>query len=206
MSHDHDSGDTELGHVRTLFESSIDTKRRAAAHMPDAVLRAARAMQSCLHEGGKILACGNGGSAADAQHFAAELVNRFEHERRALAAVALTTDSSTLTSVANDRDYTEVFARQVEALGRPGDVLLAISTSGNSPNVEAALAAAHAAAMPVVLLGGRDGGRAATMLHDRDVELRVPSESTARIQEVHLLLLHCLCSLLDRWVERRDTA
>ena len=191
-------------HVSALFADSIDAKRRAAGVLPGPVAEAAARMRGCLAAGGRVLACGNGGSAADAQHFAAELVNRFETDRPPLAALALTTDSSTLTSVANDLDYSQIFARQVEALGRPGDVLLAITTSGNSDNVEAAIAAAHAGDLVVVLLSGRDGGRAGAALLDGDVELRVPADSTARIQEVHLLILHCLCSLLDRWVEERE--
>ena len=197
------SGDARIpadtAHIEALFQDSIEVKRRAAAVLPGRIAAAARAMQRALAAGGKVLCCGNGGSAADAQHFAAELVNRFECERPALAALALTTDSSNLTSIANDRSYERVFARQVEALGRRGDVLLAISTSGNSPSVERAIETARRAGMVVVLLGGRDGGRAAKLLGDDDVELRVPDGSTARIQEVHLLAMHCLCSLLDRW-------
>ncbi len=193
----------ETALVSALFAASIEAKRRAMAAMPAQVVAAARLMQRALDAGGKVLACGNGGSAADAQHFAAELVNRFECERRALAAVALTTDSSALTSIANDRSYEQVFARQVQALGRPGDVLLAISTSGNSPNVEQAVTAAREGGLAVVLLDGRDGGRAAALLGPGDVELRVPDPSTARIQEVHLLLMHCMCSLIDRWTTGR---
>lgn len=191
-------------HVAALFEASIEAKRRSAPLLAGPVVRAARLMHGRLARGGKILCCGNGGSAADAQHFAAELLNRFECERPALAAIALTTDASTLTSVANDRDFTQVFARQVEALAQPADVLLAITTSGNSPNVEAAMQAAGTRGAAVVLLTGRAGGRARRLLRDDDVELCVAHESTARIQEVHILLLHCLCSLLDRWVEGRD--
>ncbi len=154
-------------------------------------------MAASLEADGKILACGNGGSAGDAQHFAAELVGRFERERGGLAAVALTTDSSILTAVANDYDYTRIFSKQVEALGRRGDVLLAISTSGNSANVIAAVAAAHARGVRVVALTGKDGGGIAKLLRTDDIELRVPAERTARIQEVHLLALHCLCDGID---------
>jgi D-sedoheptulose 7-phosphate isomerase len=193
-----------IEHVATLFEASIAAKRRSGPLLAGPVVRAARMMHERLSRGGKILCCGNGGSAADAQHFAAELLNRFECERPALAAIALSTDTSTLTSVANDRDFTQVFARQLEALAHPGDVLLAITTSGNSPNVEAAIRIACTRGASVVLLTGRDGGRARGLLREHDVELCVAHDSTARIQEVHILLLHCLCSLLDQWVEGRD--
>jgi len=154
-------------------------------------------MVRCLRQDGKILACGNGGSAADAQHFSAELLNRFEVERPGLAAMALTTDSSTLTSIANDYDYKLVFSKQVRALGHAGDVLLAISTSGNSPNVIAAIEAAHECDMQVVALTGRNGGRMGELLKAEDVHICVPAASTARIQEVHLLTLHCLCDGID---------
>jgi D-sedoheptulose 7-phosphate isomerase len=151
----------------------------------------------CLQEDGKILSCGNGGSAADAQHFSAELLNRFEVERPGLAAMALSTDSSTLTSIANDYDYNQVFSKQVRALGRAGDVLLAISTSGNSANVVAAVAAAHECDMRVVALTGRNGGKIGELLRPDDVHICVPATNTARIQEVHLLSIHCLCDGID---------
>ena len=154
-------------------------------------------MFHCLMNEGKILACGNGGSAADSQHFSAELLNRFERERPGLAAMALTTDTSTLTSIANDYDYNQVFSKQVRALGHAGDVLLAISTSGNSPNVMAAVDAAHERQMSVVALTGRNGGKMAAQLGADDVHICVPSQVTARIQEVHLLCLHCLCDAID---------
>jgi D-sedoheptulose 7-phosphate isomerase len=144
-----------------------------------------------------VLSCGNGGSAADAQHFASEMVNRFEHERPGLPAIALTTDSSTLTSIANDYAYDLVFAKQVRALGQPTDVLVAITTSGNSPSIAAAVEAAHEQDLAVVALTGREGGRLAGLLREGDVEIRVPADSTARIQEVHLLVIHCLCDLID---------
>ena len=166
--------------------------------MADPIAAAIDAMTHSLMSNGKILACGNGGSAADAQHFAAELLNRFELERPPLAALALTTDSSTLTSIANDYDFSQVFSKQVRALGQPGDVLLAISTSGNSANVIQAIQAAHDREMLVVALTGRDGGGMASLLLPEDVEIRVPSKVTARIQEVHLLAIHCLCDLIDR--------
>ncbi len=151
-----------------------------------------------MMEGGKTLSCGNGGSAADAQHFSSEMLNRFDRERSGLPAFALTTDSSTITSIANDYDYEEIFAKQVRALGQPGDVLLAISTSGASPNVNAAIEAAHEREMYVIALSGKNGGRMAALLSDDDKEIRVPSETTARIQEVHLLVIHCLCDLIDQ--------
>jgi D-sedoheptulose 7-phosphate isomerase len=161
------------------------------------IASAVQLMVRCLQQDGKILACGNGGSAADAQHFSAELLNRFEVERPGLAAMALTTDSSTLTSIANDYDFTQVFSKQVRALGHAGDVLLAISTSGNSPNVVAAVEAAHECDMQVVALTGRNGGKMGEILKVEDVHVCVPATSTARIQEVHLLTLHCLCDGID---------
>ncbi|HET7586620.1 MAG TPA: phosphoheptose isomerase [Gammaproteobacteria bacterium] len=183
--------------VKQLFDASINTKQRARDALAPAIVRAARLMTDSLKSGGKILSCGNGGSAADAQHFAAELLNRFEKERPPLAAVALTTDSSTLTSIANDYSYDEVFSKQVSGLGRKGDVLFAISTSGNSGNVMRAVETAHKQGVAVVALTGRDGGEIGAALNDDDVEIRVPAESTARVQEVHLLVLHCLCDLID---------
>jgi len=183
--------------VRSQFEASISVKREAAAPLAPAVARAAAVMTDCLLNNGKILSCGNGGSAADAQHFSSEMLNRFEMERPGLPAVALTTDTSTLTSIANDYSYAEVFAKQVRALGQPADVLLAISTSGNSESVNLAVTAAHERDMKVVALSGRQGGDLAGLLSGGDVEIRVPAESTARIQEVHLLIIHCLCDLID---------
>jgi D-sedoheptulose 7-phosphate isomerase len=166
--------------------------------LPDDIVRASRLMVESLQNEGKILSCGNGGSAGDAQHFSSELLNRFEMERPGLPAMALTTDSSTLTSIANDYSYEEVFSKQVRALGHAGDVLLAISTSGNSGNVIAAIRAAHERDMRVVALTGRDGGDMAELYLPGDVELRVPADVTARIQEVHLVLIHCLCDLIDQ--------
>jgi D-sedoheptulose 7-phosphate isomerase len=178
------------------FRESIAVKQSSAELAP-LIAAAARLMtQSLLHDG-KILSCGNGGSAADAQHFSGELLNRFELERPGLPAFALTTDSSTMTSIANDYEFNEVFAKQVRALGQPDDVLLAISTSGNSENVLRAIHAAHERGMRVVALTGRDGGPIGQALHAEDVELRVPAQRTCRIQEVHLLIIHCLCDLID---------
>jgi len=182
--------------VRRHFQESIATKQNAIALAP-VITAAAATMTRCLLEDGKILSCGNGGSAADAQHFSSELLNRFELERPGLPAMALTTDSSTLTSIANDYAFAEVFAKQVRALGQPTDVLLAISTSGNSENVLRAIQAAHERGLRVVALTGRDGGTIAGSLGPDDIEIRVPAERTCRIQEVHLLVIHCLCDLID---------
>lgn len=184
--------------VAELFSDSIEIKQRAAEVLCPVVAEVAEALIKCLVDGHKLLVCGNGGSAADAQHFAAEMLNRFEAERPGLPAIALTTDSSTLTSIANDYQFSDVFARQVRALGQSGDVILCITTSGGSANIVSAIEAAHDRDMPVVLLSGRDGGAAAVALAQGDLEIRVPSDSTARTQEVHILVLHCLCDLIDR--------
>lgn len=184
--------------IRQMFQASIDTKQQAMEVLVPFIEHASQLMVHSLLNEGKILACGNGGSAGDSQHFSSELLNRFERERPSLPAIALTTDSSTITSIANDYSYNEVFSKQIRALGRPGDVLLAISTSGNSANVIQAIQAAHDREMVVVALTGRDGGGMASLLLPEDVEIRVPSKVTARIQEVHLLAIHCLCDLIDR--------
>lgn len=184
--------------VKEHFAESMSTKQAAADVLAPAIVRAGQLMSQSLLDEGRIFSCGNGGSAADSQHFSAELINRFEMERPALPAIALTTDSSALTSIANDYSYDDIFAKQISALGRDNDVLLAISTSGNSENVNRAIDAAHERAVKVVALSGRDGGRMAGLLTENDVEIRVPAERTARIQEVHILVLHCLCDLIDR--------
>lgn len=183
--------------VSKHFDDSAAVKIQSKPVMAEPIARAAQAMVDCLMHDGKILVCGNGGSAADSQHFAAELINRFEVERPGLPAIALTTDSSVLTSIANDYDYKQIFSKQVRALGMEGDVLLAISTSGNSPNVVEAITAAHERGMVVVALTGGEGGQMAAMLHEKDFNLCVPAKRTARIQEVHLLTLHCLCDVID---------
>jgi D-sedoheptulose 7-phosphate isomerase len=188
---------TLLGRVAAHFAESARLKAQAAETLGEPVARAGVLLAQSLRSGGKALACGNGGSAADAQHFAAELVNRFEVERPPLAAVALTTDTSTLTSIANDYAYQQVFSKQVRAIGRRGDVLLAISTSGNSANVIEAIAVAHELGVHVIALTGNTGGKMAGMLKGNDVHICVPHKSTARIQEVHLLVLHCLCDAID---------
>jgi D-sedoheptulose 7-phosphate isomerase len=179
------------------FKDSAELKLKVKDALAKPIAEGAQIFFDCVTNDGKILCCGNGGSAADAQHFAAELLNRFEKERPGLACVALTTDSSVLTSIANDYDYNQIFSKQVRALGLPGDSLLAISTSGNSPNVLAAIHAAHERSMRVVVLTGRDGGEMARALNDRDILICVDGQSTARIQEVHLLTLHCLCDIID---------
>ncbi len=183
--------------IQQHFIDSADLKYQSAQGLSKPIAAAVQAILVSVTSGGKVLACGNGGSAADAQHFAAEFVGRFERERPELGAVALTTDSSILTAVANDYGYEQVFARQVRALGLAGDVLLAISTSGNSASVLAAVEAAHAREMTVVALTGRGGGKMAGALRETDVHICVPHERTARIQEVHLLTLHCLCDGVD---------
>jgi D-sedoheptulose 7-phosphate isomerase len=185
--------DRILGH----FHASAQTKLDVAEALAPQIEQAARHMVHSLAQGGKILACGNGGSAADAQHFASKMLNRFEQERPGLAAIALTTDTSTLTSIANDYAYDQVFARQIKALGQPGDILLAISSSGNSPNVLQAVAAAHSRNIPVIAMTGHSGGGLAEQMQGDDVFLCVPAQSTARIQEVHLLIIHCLCDAVD---------
>jgi len=179
------------------FKDSAELKLKVKDELAKPIAEGAQLFFDCVTNDGKILACGNGGSAADAQHFAAELLNRFEKERPGLACVALTTDSSVLTSIANDYDYNQVFSKQVRALGLPGDSLLAISTSGHSPNVVAAIRAAHERSMRVVALTGRDGGEMVGALHPDDVLICVDAKSTARIQEVHLLSLHCICDVID---------
>lgn len=186
--------------VKNNFAESIATKQSAVDSVAPGIARAAAALSRTLAAGGKVLSCGNGGSAADAQHFSSELVNRFETDRPGLAAIALTTDSSTLTSVANDMSFHDIFARQVEALGRPGDILLAISTSGNSENILKAIEAARSRDMQVISLTGRSGGRAASLLAEADIEICIAGPSTARIQEVHILVIHCLCDLVDKHI------
>ncbi|HXZ55325.1 MAG TPA: phosphoheptose isomerase [Burkholderiales bacterium] len=186
-----------LERIRRQFTDSAQLKQKAHEVLAEPIAHAIEIMVKALLSNGKILACGNGGSAADAQHFSAELLNRFERERPGLAAISLTTDTSTLTSIANDYEYEQVFSKQVSALGQPGDVLFAISTSGNSKNVTRAIAAAHEREMRVVALTGRGGGEIGKLLAADDVHICVPHSQTARIQEVHLLTLHCLCDGID---------
>ena len=183
--------------IRAIFDESIAVKTLCVEALSSNIADAADCIANGLRNSGKVLSCGNGGSAADAQHFSSEMLNRFERERPGLPAVALTTDSSTLTSIANDYQFADIFAKQIRALGRPGDVLLAFSTSGNSHNILNAIDAAHDQEMRVILASGKDGGPAGSSLVDGDIELRVPSSSTARIQESHLTIIHCLCDLID---------
>ncbi|HUR87694.1 MAG TPA: phosphoheptose isomerase [Ramlibacter sp.] len=183
--------------IQQHFIDSADLKYQSADALSKPIVAAVQAMLACVTSGGKVLACGNGGSAADAQHFSAEFVGRFERERPELGAIALTTDTSILTAIANDYDYNSIFSKQVRALGQSGDVLLALSTSGNSANVIAAIEAAHEREMTVVALTGRGGGKIGNLLKETDVHICVPHERTARIQEVHILAIHCICDGVD---------
>jgi len=186
-----------ISRIGEIFSESAHLKLQCMDALAAPIAAAAERMVECLKNDGKILVCGNGGSAADSQHFSAELLNRFEKERPGLAAMALTTDSSTLTSIANDYAFEQIFSKQVRALGRAPDVLVAISTSGNSKNVMAAIEAAHECDMTVVALTGRDGGLMRELIRPTDIHICVPSQSTARTQEVHLLALHCICDGID---------
>ena len=183
--------------IQQQFFDSADLKYAAAEVLSRPIAEAVSALVGCITGGGKVLACGNGGSASDAQHFAAEFIGRFERERPGLAAIALTTDSSIITAIGNDYAFEAIYSKQVQALGAPGDVLIAISTSGNSANVVAAVQAAHAKEMTIIALTGRGGGKIRELLLDTDVHICVPHERTARIQEVHILVLHCLCDAVD---------
>ncbi|MBB1439157.1 phosphoheptose isomerase [Shewanella sp. SG41-4] len=193
-----------LERIRDSFTESIQTKIDAAEALPESIEKAAEMMVQCLLGGNKILSCGNGGSAGDAQHFSAELLNRYEIERPPLPAIALSCDTSTITAIANDYSYDEIFSKQIFALGQPGDILLAISTSGNSGNIIKAMEAALSRDMTIVALTGKDGGAMAGLMSAGDVEVRVPSNVTARIQEVHLLVIHCLCDNIDRTLFPQD--
>lgn len=189
--------DALVARVQNQFRESIATAQDAIETLSPRIAAAAQRMGQAILADRKILACGNGGSAADAQHFSAELLNRFERERPGLPGIALTTDASTITSIANDYHFDDVFAKQVRALGQPGDVLLGITTSGNSPNVLRAVEAAHERSMVCIALTGRDGGKMPPLLTDEDIHICVAASSTARIQEVHGLVIHCLCDLID---------
>ncbi len=189
-----------IARLQHLFSASIEAKIAAADALPESIAQATQIMVEALLGGHKILICGNGGSAADAQHFSAELINRFERERPGLPAIALTTDTSTLTSISNDYHFDEVYSKQIRALGQKGDVLLAISTSGQSNNIVQSALAAHDVGMRVVALTGKNGGALAQVLNSDDLEIRVPHEQTARIQEVHLCVIHYLCDLIDNQI------
>jgi D-sedoheptulose 7-phosphate isomerase len=183
--------------IINLFSDSIQVKQDSLENLPENIEFAAQRIVAALLDDKKVLCCGNGGSAGDAQHFSSEMLNRFERERPALPAIALTTDTSTLTSIANDYHFDDVFAKQLRALGQAGDILLAYTTSGNSGNIVKAITVAQEKEINVIALSGKDGGTVATLLNEDDIEIRVPSLSTARIQEVHLLISHCLCDLID---------
>ncbi len=192
------NSDDIIEQIRHHFSESIQTKIHAADTLLDVIAVAARHIVACLLAGNKILSCGNGGSACDALHFSSEMVNRFRQERPGLPAIALTADVATLTSIANDYSYEDIFARQVRALGHSGDILLAISTSGNSPNVIHAIRAAHDRKLNVIALTGNEGGKIADLMSEQDVEIRVPATDTARIQETHLLVIHSLCDVIEQ--------
>lgn len=195
---------SEQEKIKSLFNASISAKQAALEVMCDKIASAVELLIFSIQNGNKVLSCGNGGSAADAQHFSSELINRFHRDRASIPAIALTTDSSTITSIANDYNFNEIFARQISSLGQENDILLAISTSGNSKNITRAIEAAHLRGMKIIAFTGRNGGEMATLLTENDVELRVPSKSTARTQEVHLLLIHILCARLDNRIFNLD--
>lgn len=193
-----------LERIRENFTESIQTKIAAADALAEHIQKASEMMVQSLVDGNKVLSCGNGGSACDAMHFSSEMLNRFERERPSLPAIALTCDMPTITSISNDYHYNDIFAKQVRALGQKGDILLAISTSGNSRNVINAMESALARDMTIVALTGKDGGEMAGLLGPNDCEIRIPSNVTARIQEVHLLVIHCLCDYIDRKLFGQD--
>lgn len=183
--------------IKHNFSESIQTKINAADSISESIAKACERVVQCLLDGHKIMSCGNGGSACDAMHFSGEMLNRFKHERPSLPAIALTADISTITSIANDYSYHDIFAKQFRALAQPGDLLLAISTSGNSPNILNTIKAAHDRQINVIALTGNDGGKMAELLKEGDIEIRVPATETARIQETHLLIIHCICDVID---------
>lgn len=183
--------------IRVNFTESIQTKINAADSILNIIAEASEEIVQALLEGHKILSCGNGGSACDALHFSSEMLNRFKQERPGLPAIALTADMPTITSIANDYHFSDVFAKQIRAIGQPGDLLLAITTSGNSANIVNAIKAAHDKEMSVIALTGHDGGKLVDHLQEKDIEIRVPAYDTARIQETHLLIIHCLCDIID---------
>ena len=188
-----------LNQVKAHFKQSAELKMRSMESLSPHLVATAFKIIDCIKNKGKILAIGNGGSAADAQHFSAEMLNRFERERNPLPAIALTTDSSTITSIGNDYDYNQIFSKQIEALGARGDLLLAISTSGNSPNILTGIQAAHAGGMNIIALTGNGGGKITTNLRENDLHLCVPAKRTARIQEIHILCIHCICDIVDSY-------
>jgi D-sedoheptulose 7-phosphate isomerase len=188
-----------LDQIKMHFSESLETKARSAEILPEQIAKAARVMAACLILERKILCCGNGGSACDAEHFAGELLNRLEQERPALPAIVLNANMAAITAIANDYDYSDVFAKQIQALGKPRDVLLVISTSGDSANILRAVEVAREKQMSIIALTGNKGGKLASLLvGDNDIEIRVPATRTMRIQEVHALVIHCLCDLIDQ--------
>ncbi|MDD7805112.1 MAG: phosphoheptose isomerase, partial [Endozoicomonas sp. (ex Botrylloides leachii)] len=182
------------------FSDSIDAKIRAAETLPTPIAEAAESIVQSLLSDGKILVCGNGGSASDAQHFVAELLSRYDRERPALPALSLCSDSLTISSIASDSSYNEVFSKQIRALGQESDILLTISATGNCPNIVQAIQAAHDRDLQIIALTGKDGGDMARLLHPEDIEIRAPASSLPRIQEVHMLVIHCLCDLIDEYL------
>ena len=187
-----------LDRIRENFKETIETSIKSGELLPSVIVKGAEIMTNCLLNEKKILSCGNGGSAAEAQRFSGMMLNRFDMERPGLPTIALTTDSSSLTSIANDYQYADVFSKQIRAIGQPGDTLLAISTSGESHNIIHAIDAAHERAMSVIALTGREGGQLTDLMHENDIEIRVPSWSTARIQEIHTMIVNYLCDLIDQ--------
>lgn len=187
-----------IDRIRSHFEASIEAKQKGLAILPEKIAEAGQLIVNALLGDHKVLTCGNGGSAGDAQHFSSEMLNRYERDRPSLPAIALTTDTPTITAIANDYAYEEVFSKQLRALGHSGDILIAFSTSGNSRNVIQAIQTAHDRGLTVIAITGKDGGQMAHHLNDNDIELRVPSNVTARIQESHLLIIHCLCDYIDQ--------
>jgi D-sedoheptulose 7-phosphate isomerase len=191
--------------IRCNFAESVRTTQQALERIAPAIARAALSLWQAYTRGDKVLCCGNGGSASDAQHFSSEMLNHYAMDRPGLPAITLSVQDAAVTSIANDYGYDEIFSRQILALGNAGDILLAISTSGNSANILAACRAAHSRGMQLILLSGRDGGRAAELLRDGDIGICVPGPSTARIQEVHILVIHCLCDLVDSLLSGKET-
>lgn len=184
--------------IKSHFNESIQTKIMTQETLVNSIANAGDLLTQCLLAGGKILTCGNGGSAGDAQHFSSEMLNRFEADRPSLPCIALSTDTGTITAIANDYDYTQIFSKQIKALASDGDILIAFTTSGNSANVNEAIIAAHSRGALVLAITGKTGGELAALLNTDDIELRVPSDSTARIQETHLLIIHCLCDIIEK--------
>ncbi|PJE79312.1 Phosphoheptose isomerase [invertebrate metagenome] len=186
--------------INRHFSDSIDVKIKSAASLPPFISQAAEMIVQSLLDEGKILACGNGGSAGDAQHFVSELINRFDRERPGLPAISLCADSLAISAIASDTSYNEVFAKQIRALGQPNDIILTLSSSGNCPNIVQAVQAAHDRELQIIALTGNDGGDIARLLHPEDIEIRIPSSSAQRIQEVHMLVIHCICDLIDEYL------